>query len=34
MSPLERAEVRQLSEMLQQTNIIELIKRANQIVEK
>ena len=30
---MERAEMKQLSSLLQGTNVIELVKRANQIIE-
>ena len=33
VSPMERAEMKQLAELLQGTNVIDLVKRANQIIE-
>lgn len=33
ISPMERAEMKQLAELLQGTNVIDLVKRANQIIE-
>lgn len=33
VSPLERAEMKQLTSLLQGTNVMELVKRANQIIE-
>ena len=33
VSPMERAEIKQLTSLLQETNVIELVKKANQIIE-
>ena len=33
VSPLERAEMKHLTSLLQGTNVMELVKRANQIIE-
>lgn len=34
LSPLEKVEMKQLTSLLQETNIFELIKQANSIIEK
>lgn len=33
VSPMERAEMKQLASLLQGTNVIELVKKANQIID-
>ena len=33
MSPFERAEIKQLSNLIQGTDVIELVRKANQIIE-